>query len=270
MKAEVERWTSVVGKRRHQAGLMRSFSRKKASPGRSRRWSPPAAASRAKRGWSPRTWSPPTCIGHDSHGIGMMPRYIEALLEGGLHANQHPKVDARRRRAARARRLQGLRPDDRPGGDGDGDRAREEARHLRHGARPIRTTSAASGIGPRWRWPQGLVSMHFVNVISRARRRAVRRRRRALRHQPGVHRHPAARRAAVRARHGDQRGGAGQDARGAQQAREGAARLADRRPGQARPTTRAAAWCSRSARCSPSAGTRATDWRWPASCSAAR
>src|ERR687897_3683679 len=34
--------------------------------------------------------------GHDSHGIGMMPRYVEALLEGGLHANRKPevKVDA--------------------------------------------------------------------------------------------------------------------------------------------------------------------------------
>ena len=30
-------------------------------------------------------------LGHDSHGIGMVPRYIDALLEGGLAANQHPK-----------------------------------------------------------------------------------------------------------------------------------------------------------------------------------
>ena len=29
--------------------------------------------------------------GHDSHGVGMMPRYIDALLEGGL------RVDAARR-----------------------------------------------------------------------------------------------------------------------------------------------------------------------------
>src|ERR1041385_3048713 len=32
-------------------------------------------------------------LGHDSHGIGMIPRYIAALLEGGLAANQHPKVN---------------------------------------------------------------------------------------------------------------------------------------------------------------------------------
>ncbi|MCD6043161.1 MAG: malate/lactate/ureidoglycolate dehydrogenase, partial [Burkholderiales bacterium] len=27
-------------------------------------------------------------LGHDSHGIGMIPRYVDALLEGGLAANQ--------------------------------------------------------------------------------------------------------------------------------------------------------------------------------------
>ena len=30
--------------------------------------------------------------GHDSHGVGMMPRYVDSLLEGGLKANQHPKI----------------------------------------------------------------------------------------------------------------------------------------------------------------------------------
>jgi uncharacterized oxidoreductase len=30
--------------------------------------------------------------GHDSHGVGMIPRYIESLLEGGLVVNQHPKI----------------------------------------------------------------------------------------------------------------------------------------------------------------------------------
>src|SRR5437867_3417687 len=35
--------------------------------------------------------------GHDSHGVGMIPRYIDALLEGGLEANRHPAAgrDAR-------------------------------------------------------------------------------------------------------------------------------------------------------------------------------
>src|ERR687892_2822107 len=31
-------------------------------------------------------------VGHDSHGIGMMPRYVEALLEGGLHPNRRIEV----------------------------------------------------------------------------------------------------------------------------------------------------------------------------------
>ncbi len=37
--------------------------------------------------------------GHDSHGVGMIPRYVESLLEGGLEVNQHPKIEVRRRRA---------------------------------------------------------------------------------------------------------------------------------------------------------------------------
>ena len=31
-------------------------------------------------------------MGHDSHGIGMVPRYVDALLEGGLKVNQHPRI----------------------------------------------------------------------------------------------------------------------------------------------------------------------------------
>jgi len=30
--------------------------------------------------------------GHDSHGVGMIPRYVDSLLEGGLKVNQHPKL----------------------------------------------------------------------------------------------------------------------------------------------------------------------------------
>ena len=30
--------------------------------------------------------------GHDSHGIGMIPRYVESLKEGGLQPNRHPAV----------------------------------------------------------------------------------------------------------------------------------------------------------------------------------
>ena len=30
--------------------------------------------------------------GHDSHGVGMIPRYVESLQEGGLQPNRHPRV----------------------------------------------------------------------------------------------------------------------------------------------------------------------------------
>jgi uncharacterized oxidoreductase len=30
--------------------------------------------------------------GHDSHGVGMIPRYVESLLEGGLSPNRHPVI----------------------------------------------------------------------------------------------------------------------------------------------------------------------------------
>ncbi|MEO8143097.1 MAG: malate/lactate/ureidoglycolate dehydrogenase [Betaproteobacteria bacterium] len=30
--------------------------------------------------------------GHDSHGVGMIPRYTDSLLEGGLKVNQYPKI----------------------------------------------------------------------------------------------------------------------------------------------------------------------------------
>jgi len=30
--------------------------------------------------------------GHDSHGIGMIPRYVESLQEGGLRPNRHPQL----------------------------------------------------------------------------------------------------------------------------------------------------------------------------------
>ena len=30
--------------------------------------------------------------GHDSHGVGMVPRYIDAMKQGGLRINQHVSV----------------------------------------------------------------------------------------------------------------------------------------------------------------------------------
>ena len=130
--------------------MMRSQGR--SSPGRSRRWSPPAAAKRARRRLVAENLVTANLTGHDSHGIGMIPRYIDALLEGGLAANQHPKLmfDGGAMLAL-----------DGAAGYGQmigceameiGDRAREEARLVRHGPRPTRTTSAASASGRSRRW----------------------------------------------------------------------------------------------------------------------
>ena len=180
-------------------------------------------------------------------------RHDAALRRGAARgrAARQPEArgQARRRRAARARRPRGLRAD----------RSASQATRMaiarakQHGICDRRARQLAP---PRPHRPLGRdggrrgpgLDAFRQRAVVRARR-AVRRRRPALRHQPGLHRHPAARRAAVPARHGDQRGGAGQAARRAQQGREDPAGLADRRPGQSRPTIRAGACCSPSARC---------------------
>ncbi|HYD57806.1 MAG TPA: malate/lactate/ureidoglycolate dehydrogenase [Burkholderiales bacterium] len=106
-------------------------------------------------------------LGHDSHGIGMIPRYVDALLEGGLSANQHPEVQVD------AGALLAL--DGRQGyGQVIGHEAMEMAieRAKRHGS-CVMTLSRSHHLGRIGHWgeqavAQGLVSVHFVNVISRA------------------------------------------------------------------------------------------------------
>lgn len=105
--------------------------------------------------------------GHDSHGVGMIPRYVESLLEGGLVVNQHPKVV-----------FDGgamLSLDGQAGyGQVIGLEAMEMgiARAKQHGV-------AVMGIGRAHhlcrigQWAEqavaaGLISLHFTNVISRS------------------------------------------------------------------------------------------------------
>ena len=106
--------------------------------------------------------------GHDSHGVGMMPRYVEALLEGGLHANQKVEV-----------KLDGgslLALDGRAGyGQTIGLQATEMAieRAKKHGV-SITSLGNSHHLGRIGHWAEmavaeGLVSMHFVNVQSFAR-----------------------------------------------------------------------------------------------------
>jgi uncharacterized oxidoreductase len=106
--------------------------------------------------------------GHDSHGIGMMPRYVEALLEGGLLPNQKPavKVDA-----GALLVLDGM--------TGYGQTIGHEAtlmaiaRAKQQGA-CIMTLGNAHHLGRIGHWAEmavaeGLISLHFVNVQSFAR-----------------------------------------------------------------------------------------------------
>ena len=107
-------------------------------------------------------------LGHDSHGIGMIPRYIDAVLEGGLAPNQHPKatVDTGTLLA-----LDGCK--------GYGQTIGREAmlmaieRAKRHGS-CIMTLGNSHHLGRIGHWAEmalaeGFVAIHFVNVISHAR-----------------------------------------------------------------------------------------------------
>ena len=104
--------------------------------------------------------------GHDSHGVGMVPRYIDAMKEGGLAVNQHVKVVMD---AGSLLTLDGL--------TGYGQVMGFEAMELgaerakRNGVCVV-GLSNSHHIGRIGHWAEqcithGLVSIHFVNVISR-------------------------------------------------------------------------------------------------------
>jgi len=105
--------------------------------------------------------------GHDSHGVGMLPRYADAFLEGGLKPNAHVSTV-----------MDGgamLRLD---GNAGFGQVIGHEAMALGiERAKSLGSCIVALGnshhLGRIGAWAEqcaaaGLVSMHFVNVISRA------------------------------------------------------------------------------------------------------
>ncbi|MCC6250402.1 MAG: malate/lactate/ureidoglycolate dehydrogenase [Rubrivivax sp.] len=103
--------------------------------------------------------------GHDSHGIGMLPRYAEAYREGGLQPNMHVRT------VLDAGAL--LRLD---GGAGFGQVVGREAMALgierarRHGTAVV-ALGNAHHLGRIGAWAEqaaaaGLVSLHFVNVLA--------------------------------------------------------------------------------------------------------
>lgn len=104
--------------------------------------------------------------GHDSHGVGMLSRYVDSLLEGGLRINQHVEI------ALDTGTL--LRLD---GGSGYGQVVGREAmelgieRALQHGVCVV-ALAQAHHLGRIGHWAeqcleQGLLSLHFVNVVTR-------------------------------------------------------------------------------------------------------
>ena len=107
-------------------------------------------------------------LGHDSHGVGMMPRYVEALLEGGLHPNRKVEV-----------KLDGGSLLALDGGAGYGQSIGLQATRLaieraqQHGV-AVAALGNSHHLGRIGHWAemavaQGLISMHFVNVRSYAR-----------------------------------------------------------------------------------------------------
>lgn len=104
--------------------------------------------------------------GHDSHGVGMVPRYIDAVLEGGLKPNSAVKVNLD---AGSLLALDGQR--------GYGQVVGEQAMKLaipraKQAGSCILALGNAHHIGRIGHWAemavaQGLVAIHFVNVQSR-------------------------------------------------------------------------------------------------------
>ena len=104
--------------------------------------------------------------GHDSHGVGMIPRYIESLKEGGLQVNKAPKIVLD---TGPLVRLDGQSGYGQVVGHDSMAIAIERAK--RHGICAAGLYNAHH-IGRIGHWAEqalaaGLVSIHFVNVISR-------------------------------------------------------------------------------------------------------
>jgi len=104
--------------------------------------------------------------GHDSHGVGMVPRYIDAVLEGGLAVNAHVAVQ---QDSGALLRLDGQ--------SGYGQVIGREAMELgavrarEHGVCVV-GLAHSHHLGRIGQWAEqcvdaGLVSIHFVNVLSR-------------------------------------------------------------------------------------------------------
>jgi uncharacterized oxidoreductase len=105
--------------------------------------------------------------GHDSHGVGMLPRYVDAVLEGGLRPNSRVKVllDTGSLLSLDGQRGYGQVV-------GEQAMALGMARAKTHGSCIVSLAQAHHlgriGHFAEMAVAQGLVSLHFVNVLSRA------------------------------------------------------------------------------------------------------
>jgi uncharacterized oxidoreductase len=106
-------------------------------------------------------------MGHDSHGVGMIPRYVDALIEGGLKPNRHPGISLD---GGTMLALDGQMGYGQAIGVEAMDLAIERAR--KHGV-CVMGLGRSHHLGRIGHWAeqavaQGMISIHFVNVISRA------------------------------------------------------------------------------------------------------
>jgi uncharacterized oxidoreductase len=104
--------------------------------------------------------------GHDSHGAGMLPRYVDAVLEGGLEPNASARVALD---TGTLLALDGQRGYGQVIGEQAMQMAIERARE--HGS-CIMSIARSHHLGRIGHWAemavaQGLVAIHFVNVLSR-------------------------------------------------------------------------------------------------------
>lgn len=104
--------------------------------------------------------------GHDSHGVGMVPRYVDSLLEGGLAVNQDPRIELD---TGVMLRLDGRRGYGQSIGRAAMALGIERAR--KHGVCVVALANAHH-LGRIGHWAEqcleaNLISLHFVNVISR-------------------------------------------------------------------------------------------------------
>ncbi len=104
--------------------------------------------------------------GHDSHGVGMVPRYVDAVIEGGLRPNTDAKVNLD---IGTMLALDGQRGYGQVVGEQAMQMALERARQHGSCIMSLGNSHHLGRIGhfAEMAVAQGLVALHFVNVLSR-------------------------------------------------------------------------------------------------------